>query len=365
VADDVELYIYRKRELETDRVPDGWEDPEGLTRVPAHHRVMWLTNPLSWGDEDPVRAYVLVGRRVAGYVALIPGEVWLRGEPVPVLWGFNLVVSPSFRGKGLAIRLIQAWQNAHHTAIGTHVNQISVGIYRKLSWVEFHYPCYTLIRRSRRFLAGYVPGPVAAAAAPLVDAGLAARRALTGLVRRDPRDLRVERVESMPRELDPALSRPSALVVTHRSAAWFDWQLRARDAAEGIQFRLCLVRDRGDGVVGYFLVQLRRWPALRERFRDVLLGSVREWGVFDEARIDHLSLYLLASREARAMGAEAVHMTVADPAAGAGLKQRGYVEVQPLRTVFFAHPSSPLAAAELRDVRAWRTTAAEADGLVI
>ena len=365
MSDNVELYIYRKRELAAGSIPGDWDDPEGLTQAPEHHRVFWLTNPLSWGDDDPVRAYVLVGKRVAGYVCLVTGEVSLRGARVPVLWGFNLLVSTAFRGKGLAIKLIQAWRDAHHTAIGTHVNVISLGIYGKLDWVTFLYPCHTLIRRSRPFVGGYLPGPLAAIAAPVVDAGLALRRTLSRQVPRAPRDLRVERVEAMPPELDPLLARQSAAVVTHRSAAWFDWQFRVRRAMEGVDFNLCLVRDGRDEVVGYFLVQRRRWPVLRERFRGVLLGSVREWGAFDESKLDLATLYRLAAREALELGVDAVYLTVPDPAAGAELHRRGYGSVQPLRTVYYAHPSSPLAGQEFRDVRAWRTTAAEADGLLI
>jgi hypothetical protein len=325
---------------------------------------MHLDNPLSRGDDDPVRAYVLVGNRVAGRVCLIPQEVVVRGETVPVLWGFNLFVSTEFRGKGLAIKLIRCWQDEFPTAIGTNVNAISVGIYRKLKWTEFHTSNFTVIHRSRKFVQWFLRSNLAAAfAAPLVDGGLALRRALGRA--EGKHDLRAIETDSMPSEHDPQLMRQSSPVITHRSAAWINWQLRVGEADEEQGYRLYLVHDVGGTVVGYFMIQRKRMPLLSRRFKNVIVVSLRDWGIFDDERANALSVALLAVRESAAWGADATMLPAHDSATVEAMRRLGFRPHEELRTLFHAVPPSPLVADEYRDVAAWRFTPAEADGLVI
>ena len=57
---------------------------------------MVLYNPLSRGDDDPCRALMLIDGYVAGHVGLLMAEVTVDGQPVPVLRGYNLLVSTRF-----------------------------------------------------------------------------------------------------------------------------------------------------------------------------------------------------------------------------------------------------------------------------
>ena len=80
MSDDVTVRIYRKGDLARDHFPTEWEDPEGIAVMPAHHREMHLGNPLSQGNDDPVRAFVFVGNQIAGRVCLIPQTVTIGGK---------------------------------------------------------------------------------------------------------------------------------------------------------------------------------------------------------------------------------------------------------------------------------------------
>lgn len=364
MSDDVTVQIYRKGDLARGHFPAEWEDPEGIAVMPPHHRVMHLGNPLSQGDEDPVRAFVFVGNCIAGRVCLIPQTVSVRGEALPVLWGFDLLVSTAFRGKGLATKLIRAWQDEFDTAIGTNVNVPSVGIYRKLNWVEFHTHNFIAIHHSRKFVQGFVRwAPAAALAGPLVDAGMALRRLVGG--KGAKHDLTAEQVVSMPADYDARMSRQATPVVTHRSAAWVNWQLAVGAANEGREYRLYLVRDKSGEAVGYFILQRKPMPLLSGRFRDVMVGALRDWSIFDDERADALSLALLAARESAAWGADATLLPAHDAATIQGMRSLGFRAGEELRTVFHAVAPSSLVDEQYHDLAAWRFTPAEADGLVI
>jgi hypothetical protein len=327
---------------------------------------MVLENPLGSGDDDPCRALVLIDDYVAGHVGLMMAEVTANGRRVPVLWGYNLLVSTRFRGRGIATKLIKGWQDAHHTAIGTHVNLASVGIYRKLGWTEFHTPHYYMVRRSRRFLEGYkAVRPLAALASPFVDAGLALRRGWGRLVAAPRFRLRVEAVDALSPELDTLLGRQSAPVVTHRSAAYINHSLQAAREDHARDLRLCLVRDESGALVAYFIVLRKVPPLLSGRFKGVRLGSMRDWGILDDDKADVVSLAQAAADEFFGWGGDALMAVLPGDDTGRAMKRLGYGTTDPLYTLFHADPSSPLAGDEFKDQRAWHFTSGEADGLLI
>jgi GNAT superfamily N-acetyltransferase len=366
MTEKVELCVLRKGEVRSGQLPASWEDPERHTVLSPAQRRMVLDNPLGGGDDDPCRALVIIDGYVAGHVGLLMSEVTVEGQRLPVLWGYNLLVSTRFRGRGIATKLLKCWQDHHHTAIGTNVNLESVGIYRKLGWTEFHTPHYFVVRRSRRFLEGYVGvPPLAALASPVVDAGLALRRGWGRLVAgRLNRRLRAEAVASLSPELDSLLARQSVPVVTPRSAAYIDYLLHAAEADDTRDTRLCLVRDESGAAVGYFIIQRKEPPLPSGRFRHVRRGSMRDWGIFDEGKADALSIALLATHEFFDWGGDAFKAVLPDDGDGHVLRRLGFGAAESLCTVFHADPSSPLAGDEFKEQRAWRFTPAEADGLL-
>jgi ribosomal protein S18 acetylase RimI-like enzyme len=277
------------------------------------------------------------------------------------------MVSTRFRGRGIATKLLKCWQDAHHTAIGTNVNLASIRIYHKLGWTELDSPRYFIVHRSRKFLGGYLRVPaLAALGAPVLDAGLALRRGW-GRLRAGPpkRRLHAEVVSELSPELDAALGRQSAPVVTHRSAAYVNWSVKTVEADDTRETRLCLVRNESGAAAGYFILQRKVVPNLSDRFKNVSLGSMRDWGIFDENKADMLSLARLAADVFFDWGGDAFMAVLPDEDDGRVMKRLGYGLAEPLRTVFHADPASPLAADKYKDQKAWRFTWAEADGLHI
>jgi GNAT superfamily N-acetyltransferase len=367
MAENIEIHVLRKGELKSGNLPANWEDPDGHAKPPPHLMRLFLDNPLSKSDDDPCRALALVDNNVAGHVGLLVGEVIVDEHVVPVLWGFDLFISPRFRGRRLASRLLKCWQDLHHTTIGTNVNLDSLKIYQNLGWTEFYTPGYFIIHRSRRFLEAYLrAAPLAALASPLVDAGLSALRGVGRLRGPGPKHkLRAEAVEVMPDDFDTLLADNGRRVKTHRSASYINYWLRVAELDDAHDLRLCLVGN-GDGEpVGYFLLQRKPSTVLRDRFEGVNLVLMRDWGIFDLNRADALSITLAARDYFFEWGGDAFVATLHDVEDGRALRALGFRDAGPLRTMFHAVPPSPLAGDENMDQRFWHFTAAEADGLFI
>ena len=106
-------------------------------------------------------------------------------------------------------------------------------------------------------------------------------------------------------------------------------------------------------------------PLLSGRFKDVLVGALRDWGIFDDGKVDAFSMARLAARESAARGADVTLLPAHDAQTIDAMRKLGYRPGEELRTLFHAVPPSPLVDERYRDIAVWRFTPAEADGLVI
>lgn len=363
MPEDVVLHVIRKSEFAAGRILSDLDDPGRYTVPTPRVRRMLLNNPLSYSDDDPVQVFASVGRQVVGRSSLLHGQAMVRGEPTPLNWGFDLLVLPAARGRGVGTRLVKYRQELSHTVAGCGLAPLTLRIYRRLQWVEFTMPTYVLVNHSRRFAEGYLGRHIGSTLlSGATDSMLFVHRSLLstwGRVR--TRDLRLEIQHRMPCEFDRLLARQDRLVVLHRSAAWINWLLDSSDPEDQPNQRVYLVRDRRDKVVGYFVVRRRAHSLSGKRFQDVVIGTLKDWAVFDEERIDTLSIVLLAARELLSWEVDIVLVSVPDFAVGKALRKFGFVRKGAVKAGFHAVPPSPLVTDECQQQTNWRITLAEAD----
>lgn len=365
MPDPIALQVISKREVAGGSLAAAWEDPEGLARPSPRVRRMLLTNPLSTSDDDPVQIVALRGRRVVGRASVFAGRLHVAGEAVPMLWGGDLRVSAEHRRQGIGAMLAAHRATLHETVAVCGLVPASRALYRELGWLEFAMPTYFLVARSRKFLRHYVRSTVTAAAlAPLADAGLDVVRGLPTWRRRQrTRNWGTEITQTLSPEYDPLILRQDVPVVSHRSAEWMNWMLSLPEPEERQQQRLCYVRNRRGEAVAYFVLRRRPLAEFSGRFRDVVLGSVKDWTVFDEGQVNTLSVLLVATRELLAWGADVVAVSVPGAGVGEQLRHFGFRRRGELAMVVRAHPPSPLAYDEFREQHNWRITPAEGDHL--
>lgn len=377
-----ELMIVRKRDLLDPSYVPPWQDPEGVATLPAEKRAAMLSNPLSRSDDDPVQIVGVRDGKAAGRLDLFagacsvvrpggggpaPGGLAADRQTVPLLWTSNLWVPPEHRSSLLGVTLILKMQALCPTVAACAVSQQALPVYEKLRWVDFRMPRLILLRRSRAVVERYLGrGPVGRAARAVADAGLlgfrAVLRAYTAL---RTRGLRTQPAPRAAEDLDPLLAREGgqAAVVIHRSAAWINWLLdNALAPAPRDRQGLFYVRDRGGDPLGYFLLKAHLYPvATHRQFRDLFIGSLKDWAVFEPARLGFTDLVLLAAAELARWGVDAVEVCLPDPAAAAALRRHGFVPAGDLHLVFKAAPGTPLADPALHRQPLWNIRPADGD----
>ena len=360
------IHVIRRGELASGLLPD-WDDPEGVSRLTPEKRTALLDNPLAMGDDDPVQ---LVGTRdgvVAGKLDLFSGRIHLDDQVVPTIWSSGYLVPERFRGSLIGVMILLELHRLNPTVGACGVSHLALPVVRRLKWRELVMPRYLLLLRSRQVFRRYLgQTPAVTAGSRVADLLLGGQRRLWQEVgvRRWP-GLRSAPVDRAPEELDAHLARlPSTgRVVPHRSAAWLNWLLTHSFVDDpSMTSALFLVRGDDDALLGYFLVKSRFYPVASQRdVRDVTLGSLQDWMIFDEARLRLPQLVVLAVRALERWRPDAIEVCTADEETGAHLRRWGFPRAGDLRLVVRVSRASPLRPEPFALPEYWTLRPAEAD----
>jgi hypothetical protein len=129
----------------------------------------------------------------------------------------------------------------------------------------------------------------------------------------------------------------------------------------GVQ-QLFYVRDLRGHEVGYFMITTRfREQVEHGGLRDVTIGTVQDWMVFDSKKTDEFQLILFAIRELIALDVDILQVCIADERIGKSLRWLGLVQMGELQLVFKASPKSPLADKAWQVAENWRLRPADGD----
>ena len=360
------VHVIRKHEFR-DGIGD-WKDPHGLFSVTAEKRCALLANPLSTDDQDPVRLIGTHNGIVVGTIDLLVGAFDVDGETVRTIWGSNYYVAEEARRTLMGVKLLVAMQRLHHTVSACNISQLALPIYQTLKWVDFSLPRYFHIRHSRAVIEHYIGASRwALVASRAADPALLLHgRALTTVGRGRLAGLRCEQVAVAPNELDALLRRSRRhRIVPHRSAAWLNWLLaHSLWPAPTDRTGLFLIYDEGDHLAGYLLLKMRFYPTASRGLRNVRIGSVQDWGIFDDERLTRRDVVLLGLRLLERWSPDLVEVSSDQPDVRDWLRRRGIPRFGAVHVVVNAGAGSPLRAPELQDQINWRLTAAEGDGFL-
>ena len=368
-----QIRIITKAELARGGYDAEWDDPQGIAKFLPGKREAFLKNPLSRRDDDPVQLVGLRGKRVVGRLDLLAGEVFVRGQddPVPMFWTSELFVPQPERGTLMGVMLVLKMQQIGSLVGACAISQQALPVFERLKWLDFAMPRHLLIRRSRSVVERFVGAGVAGKAGSLlVDAGLIGYRAvLRAIAAARLSGLRLQRIDAMPPEMDLRLRQLDRPAGVHRSAAWINWLLTHHFAHdERNRSGLFFIRGGGGKTLGYLLLKSRFHAQASHRgFRNVLLGSLQDWMIFEPDGITPAQMILLAVREllSSAWNVDAVEICLPPDWTGPRLKRWGFVQVGHLHCMLRAAPKTTLAEPNYRMTDAWRIRPAEGDNFFI
>jgi hypothetical protein len=258
----------------------------------------------------------------------------------------------------MGVKLILRQQSLLPTVGTCGVSQLAYPVFAGLKWLDIALPRYIALRRSRSVDERYAgTGAAGRAAAVAADAALLGHRGVLSAWRAlRTAGLRCEPVARMGAHLDSLLADPRARVQAHRSSAWVNWLLENRfDDDPRRRQGLFYVRDGHGRVVAYFVAKCAFYEAAsHQAFRDVLLGSLQDWTIFEPERVDFAQLVLFAAQAMGRWDVDAIEVCLPPDTAGAGLARLGFRRVGDLHLLVRA-PEAPA------DPRAWWVRPADGD----
>jgi hypothetical protein len=333
----------------------------GLETISQDLRELLLANPMTNGDDgEPVQILGVKERQVIGRMNLLCGQICVEGHNVPILWGSGFAVPPEHRPTGVGLMILLRMQGLPYTVGAVGASQMAAPLYNKLKWIDLVAPRFVLLRRARPVLERYLgAGFLSRVASAVGDVGLRALgHGFAMMTRLATRGLRVEALDRMPEELDPQLRRIDKPAFCPRSVAWLNWILTARGGSPA----LWLVRDRQGRPAGYFVITHRRHDeGGGGKWRNFVLGSVKDWMTFDPLAVTDAQLVRLAIDQLMRREVDAIDVCVAEPEVGNALRHCGLSRMGGMHFTFRPLPNTPLAKDQYHHLDAWRFRPADGD----
>ena len=369
MSDTTAFHIIRRRDLLAADCYAQWQDPDQIARPSPAKRRTLLNNPCAGSDDEPVQVIATRDNLVIGRIDVIPAWMRVGNEKIQIFWGSHLYVPERFRNTLTGVLLILKTQALHHAVGAFGPSQLALPVYQKLKWIDHPIPRYIAIRRSRPVVDRYVGrGPHSAILATLTDGVLAFHRGIQSIGRSlRSGGLRLQRLDAMPEELDPLLAARPNVVAVHRSAAFINWWLtHAFEEDPRSANDLFLIRDRAGRPLGYFLNKVRFHETATHRgFKDVLLGSLQDWMIFDPQRLNLRTILLLAARELGRRRVHAIDFCTDDASLRLTLRLMGFMRIGALHLMIKAAPGSPLGRPEFSDPSTWWIRPADGDNFFV
>ena len=348
---------------------------EAFTAVAARHpyagvggdyRELLTTSALgALDDDEPALLLAALGDLPIGRISLFNGLAHAGGRPIPMIWCSGLDVQDQYRqtGAGLLLLLRLRAMNVPIGVVG--VSRRALDIYTKLGWRDMAATRYIFLLRSGpimsvRLGAGLISRMLEAG----IDGLLRLHRiAFSGLCLWRLRNLRVERCDAMPADLDQLIQNGAGVGPRcHRSARWVNWCMTTGPKEN--QRSLHLVKSRSGEALGYFVHSLLTHSDSEENVRSftgLRLASLRDWMSFDQKRLPDSLLIAAAVKSMMQRNADAIEVCVPEHDVAVRLRWIGMHPRGKLHFLFRAPPGVWQSAAGEND---WWWRPADGDGFI-
>ena len=360
-------HVIRRREFVQSRLEGTWSDSLQICRLIPQKEQTFLENPSLGGDDDPISILAVRAGQVVGRMDLIPGCLGVNGQKEPILWCSNLYVPAAVRNSLAGAMLVLKSQQLHSTVGVVGVSQAALPIYQKLKWEQVAMHRYILLRRSRAVVEHYLGNPaIRWGARTVTDALLLAHRAASVLARlMRTSGLRIRQIDRAGDEFQSLLAPIPQGVETLRSAAILNWMLSHGFESDARNRKgLFCVYNRAGRLAGYFLAKSRFYESATHRgFKNLQLGSLQDWRIFDPAALSLRRLMLLAVREISAWNPDAIELCVPESCPPMPWRRWGFWPAGVLSFLGKRSPQSPLSRAGLPPPRQWNVTPCDGDNL--
>lgn len=294
------LYYRTFQELR-DNVDLGYSDPYGImASLDNNQREAILNNPVCYNDEDCCQILYIDHNTVVGTQMCFPAQAIIDGEVIRCNHASTVYSHPDYRSKGIGGDLLMALTKLpplRNTITGGN-SQMSISLFKALRYNTFEFPRFIFLEDSRCAIEYvlHTKGRLTRMLASIVNCFLKLHKfVVQGQISRYAKGLTIEYCQECPQEVENIVAEDSRRFRENHDKSWFDWNLKYSFNNDNRNSKgLYVVKDR-DEIVAFFVNKIQYFETASARgFKNVLLGSVMEWGIKSTAKITERDIQLLA-----------------------------------------------------------------------
>lgn len=278
----------------------GFNDPEGiLGRVNPKLREAFLANPFIKSDDDICQVIALDGNRVIGSELVFRNKYMADGEIRDCVGASTLYVSEPYRkemvGADLMIKAATLYEKQDNIVAG--ISQIAYPIYKAMRYGCFSFPRFIFLNRSRSVISSFVRVKALSWVLSLcVDICLKLYHLiLFHLILK--RNYKVEITYEIPQVVEDIVMQDTHKYKELHDKKWFEWNINHTFSTDGRNKKQLYLIKESNEVVGFFVLKTEFFKEAGGRFRNLMLGSVAEWGIKIGSSLSEYQLHLAALRQ--------------------------------------------------------------------
>lgn len=334
--------------------------------IPCSFLNTFFSNPFIYKGA-PVLVRAEDNKKVLGSVYAFPLEVVSKDRDIYLVCaGSTLTVAPESRGLGLAkkMTLKRMELTKDKIAIASGLSAMSLPLFRKLGFSVFISKRNIYLKNSRPVVEMvFSKGILLKTLTAVTNVFLKFQESILKCEsKKSTKGLTIEEVTEVPKEVPEIVVQDTSLYRENHTQQWFEWVLRGGfNADERNKQHLFVVKKEAE-IIAFFMTKERFHEQASSRgFKNVILGSIIEWGVKHVCNFDENKL-LLCAILSFGNHVDAVELCSAYDSINKFMKRRFLVPVGESNFAVKAHDESPLALhPEYKEKCNWRLRPAASD----
>lgn len=272
-----------------EKLPIVENDNYGLfKKYTETRRKTFLANPFL-NDYSEIACYlksfddIIVGRCM-GY----PTELILNGSNFQTRSGSTLDVVEEYRKYciGIDLMTLADYPMTYDLRLSAGISPIALPLYKKLKYSIFEFPRLLLIKNSFPILKSKGISWLS----PLVNIVLKSIQTISLRVRKNK--FYIEQVTYVPDWVGELATNDGHKYMENHNREWLQWNLDYNFKGDPRDIQKLFIVKNGEENLGFIMIK-ERWRDNAGGLKDLTLGSIVEWGTFDEKTLSEADLILM------------------------------------------------------------------------
>lgn len=284
-----------------DNVDLGYNDKfKIMASLDEYQKEAILDKPTGFDPNEVCQILAIENNVVVGTQMCYSARVIADGVEIFCNHASTVYSHPDYRRKGVGGNLLMALTKLppYQNTITGGNSQMSLPIFKALRYDAFEFPRFIYLKKSRCAVEYVLKngGILTKVLASIVDVPLKFQHLLiTSSISKYAKSLCVEKCNEVPIEIEQIVNEDEHRFREQHDKAWFEWNLKYDFNPDPRKHKDLFVIKDGERIIGFFVNKIQFHETASARgFKNVLLGSVMEWGFSKDCGLSELDVQLLA-----------------------------------------------------------------------